>query len=213
MPAGWRVGVRAGRVVLAAPPIGVDAEYVLTPGEARAIADKILRALVLSYDGNQISAGGDGPIRWVVAPFGAGIRLRVSPAESSGVYSLKAFDAAILASTLMQGSDVAERLGGEGVDDEAGRLIEETLRRIPGYMHQLELDAADPDRAVRLPDWDGTNVGSDEQIVSAVEWLSDPSSEAMNNYRKFVDEYLSSIADPIARDEGESPEKGGNDEH
>lgn len=212
MPEGWRVGVRDARVELAAPPSGSAAEYVLTPAEGRAIADKILRALVLSYDGSDISAGVHDAIRWVVAPVGSDIRLRVSPAEPSGVYPLEDFEAFGLASTLMQGSEVAERLGGEGVDDEAGRLIEETLRRIPGYMQQLELDAADPDRAIPLPDWDATNVGTDEQSVPAVERLKDPSPEAMNEYRKFVDQYLSSIADPSGRDEGEWPEKGGSDD-
>lgn len=33
-------------------------------------------------------------------------------------------------------------------------VLEDTLRQQPGYIEQLERDAADPSRAVHFPDWE-----------------------------------------------------------
>lgn len=211
MPLGWRVGVGGGRVVLAVPSGEADAGYTLKPGEGRALADQILRACVLSFEGREVIAE-DAPIRWIVALTSAGIRLSVSPVEPSGIYVLMAAEAAGLGTALIRGCEIAERLGGQVKSDGGGRVIEETLRRISGHKSLLDIGSEDVDHAARQADWDTRATADDDQGSAEIEWLKNPSSESMKRYRKFVDEYLDFIEGAADRDGAQEREmKEGDD--
>lgn len=212
MPSGWRVGVGGGRVVLVVPSgEAAAAEYTLKPGEGRALADQILRACVLSFEGREAIAE-DAPIRWIVALTRVGIRLSRSPVEPSGVYVLMTAEAAGLGTALIRGCEIAERLGGQEISDAGGRVIEETLRRIPVHKSLLDLGSEDVDHAAQQADWDTRATADDDQGSAAIEWLKDPSSESMKRYRKFVDEYLDFIEGATGRDGAQEREmKEGDD--
>lgn len=142
----------------------------------------------------------DAPIRWIVALASAGIRLSASPVEPSGIYVLMTAESAGLAAALIRGCEIAERLGGEEMSDAGGRVIEETLRRIPGHKSLLDLGSDDVDHAAPQADWDARAAGDDVQGSAAIEWLKEATAESMKRYRKFVDEYLDFIEGAAGRE-------------